>query len=190
MGDAPIAGIFVGGASRRMGRPKGRIPAPTDRGTILEHLVHVARVSGCEPVLVGDAAPYADLVPDVPRLADDPPGIGPLGGLAAHHPAPDPPHALTLACDMPHVDERALAELLAAPPAAGVVALRRGPDAPFEPMLALWHPPSVRLALEEALAAGVRSFQPILAAHATERPLTPALERALVDWDTPDDLGR
>ena len=74
-------GLFVGGRSSRMGRPKGRLRF---RGrTLLEHAAQRAHEVGLQPVLVGDASPYADLLAGVPRLADDPSGVGPLGGLRA-----------------------------------------------------------------------------------------------------------
>jgi molybdopterin-guanine dinucleotide biosynthesis protein A len=190
----PLAGIFVGGASSRMGRPKGLLHAPGTEETLIERLVGVARASGAEPVLLGDAAPYAALAPDVPRLADRPEGIGPLGGLKALLDRAGNRYAISLACDMPYVDEDALRALMAVTddqPTAEVVAARRGSGAPLEPMLALWHAPRVRPALAKALEEGVRSFQALFAALAVvELELTPALARALVDWDTPEDLGR
>ena len=192
----PLAGIFVGGASRRMGRPKGLLCAPGTDETLIERLVGVARASGAEPVLLGDAAPYAGLAPDVPRLADRPRGIGPLGGLAALLDRAGDRYAISLACDMPYVDGGALRALMAAlddddRATADVVATRRGPGAPLEPMLALWRAPRVRPALAEALGEGARSFQALFAALRVAEPeLTPALARALVEWATPEDVGR
>src|SRR5690606_11908006 len=95
---------------------------------LVERLVRVARARGAEPVLLGDAAPYAALAPGVPLLADQPRGIGPLGGLAALLDRAGDRHAISLACDMPYIDEGALSALvdvIADEPAADVVALRR-----------------------------------------------------------------
>lgn len=188
--EPPILGVFVGGRSVRMGgRPKGRLPAPDTGEPIVERLVRVGREAGLAPVLVGDAAPYADLAPGVLRLADDPAGVGPLGGLAAllRHAGARP--AVAVACDMPHVTAAVLRRVAEASATEPVVAARRGPDAPWEPMLARYDSARVLPALEAALAAGERSFQALLGSlpvHAL--PTDAAIEAALADWDVPDDL--
>lgn len=182
-------GIFVGGRSRRMGAPKGRLPAPATGAALIDALVEVARAVGLSPVLVGDATPYADLARGVPRLADDPPGIGPLGGLRALL-AHAPGTAVAVACDMPSVSAAALKELLEHPSAAPVVAARRGPRAPWEPLFARYDAPRVRAPLDRAVSAGTRSFQRFLAGVEVDPlPMTPAIERALVDWDRPEDIA-
>jgi hypothetical protein len=45
--------------------------------------------------------------------------------------------------------------------------------------------------LGDAISQGARSFQRLFASIEVEAlPLTPAIERALEDWDTPDDIAR
>jgi molybdopterin-guanine dinucleotide biosynthesis protein A len=189
---AALLGVFVGGSSSRMGgHPKGRLAAPDTGEPLVERLVRLGREAGLEPVLVGDAAGYGDLAPDTARIADDPPGVGPLGGLSALLDHAGERHAVAVACDMPHVTARALAELAAHPADEPVVAVRKGPDAPWEPLLARYHAPRVRPAVQRALARGVRSFQKVLGeleVHAV-RPdeLGPSVAD---DWDTPDDCRR
>ncbi|MFW6051958.1 MAG: NTP transferase domain-containing protein, partial [Myxococcota bacterium] len=98
--------------------------------------------------------------------------------------------AVAVACDMPHVTVEVLRRLVAAPGEAAVVAPRRGPDAPWEPLLARYDSPRVRPVLAQALARGERSFQALLGRLPVQAlPPDPALERALEDWDAPDDLG-
>jgi molybdenum cofactor guanylyltransferase len=186
----PLLGIFVGGRSRRMGgQPKGRLPSPTTGAPLIVALAHAGRAAGLEPVLVGDASPYADLVPDVPRLADDPPGVGPLGGLSALLAHAGEGRAVAVACDMPHVTAEVLADLWAQP-AAPVVAARRTPDGPWEPLLARYDAPSVAPFLRQILATGERSFQGLLG-RLQVHPWVPTGEaaRTLEDWDRPEDVG-
>lgn len=190
MGDRVVVGIFVGGRSRRMGgRPKGLLRAPGSEQSLVESLARAARDADSDPVLVGDASPYDGLLPDLVRLADDPPGVGPLGGLSALLSHAGPRTAVTVACDMPHVDAAILRRLAGHPAGAAVVAPRR--DGRWEPMLARWRADRVRPALAAALEGGVRSFQRLLGElDVTELELDEAVERALVDWDTPEDVER
>jgi len=182
-----LLGIFVGGRSRRMGVPKGRLPAPGSNELLVERLAGVGRALDLDPVLVGDATPYADVLIDVPRLTDEPAGIGPLGGLASLLARAGPSTAITVACDMPHLDAAALEVLLAAPAAA--VLAPRDAQGRWQPFFARWRAPSVRPLVAAAIAADVRSFQRLLARlQPTELPRDPALERALVDWDSPEDV--
>jgi molybdopterin-guanine dinucleotide biosynthesis protein A len=181
-------GIFVGGRGTRMGNvAKGFLSIEGE--PIVVRTARLARAVGFEVVLVGDATPYAAL--GIPALADDPAGIGPLGGLhallgASSVPARD---AIVVACDMPYVRAEDLAELARFAPDADVVAARRAPDAPWEALFSRWSARS-RKVVEAAIAAGVRSFQRVLAGEAgpldvrrIDIPL-----RTLRDWDEPADL--
>ncbi len=171
-----------------MGTPKGRLRVPGGDVTIIEALVRRAREAGLRPVLVGEAAEYSDLVPDVPRVADDPAGAGPLGGLCAALQFASPRPVIAVACDMPFVTVEALT-FLHDHPASPVVAARRSEGAPWEPMLARYEPEAVLPTLQAALGRGVRSFQQLFKELSVERlPSEPALLKALEDWDTPEDL--
>lgn len=185
-----VLGVFVGGASRRMGgRPKGLLPAPDTGEPLVARLLRLGVETGLEPVLVGDAAPYVALAPGIRRLADAPAGIGPLGGLAALLAYAGARPALALACDMPYVTAPLLARLAAPGWRGAVVAPRREPGAPLEPLCARYDPPRVREPLRDAIARGVRSFQALLR-EVTVEELPLALEErdALRDWDAPGDL--
>lgn len=186
--------IFVGGKSLRMGSPKGLLEAGEGSQTIIERLVECAKAADLDPMLVGDADPYAGLVEEVPRLADDPRDFGPLGGLRAallRARGTGASHVVAVGCDMPEVAIEALVLLRDHPTDAAVLAPRRRPDAPWEPLLARYHAPRVIPVLERVIAEGQRSFQRLFAEVAVwPLELTPAVERSLEDWDTPDDVVR
>jgi molybdopterin-guanine dinucleotide biosynthesis protein A len=190
----PLLAIFVGGKSRRMGEHKGLLPIPGGAEPIVEALVRRAREAGFDPLLVGDATPYAHLAEDVMRIADDPAGAGPLAGLQAalrHALSTGRSRVVTVACDMPYVTPEALQQVRDHRSEATVVAPRGGPDAPWEPMLARYDAARLTDALADAISQGQRSFQKLFASIEVEAlPLTPAVERALRDWDTPDDVAR
>lgn len=194
MAPPPLLAIFVGGKSRRMGEHKGLLPVPGGAEPIVEALVRRAREAGFDPLLVGDATPYAHLAEGVIRVEDDPPGAGPLAGLQAalrHALNTGRSRFVTVACDMPYVTPEALQQVRDHQSEAPVVAPRRGPDAPWEPMLARYDAARLADALAEAISQGQRSFQKLFASIEVEAPpLTPAIDCALRDWDTPEDLAR
>lgn len=176
-----VAGIFVGGASRRMGRPKGLLAAP-DAETLVARWQRLFGELGIEHVLVGRRPEYASI--PLAQLADDPPGEGPLGGLAALLAWAGSRRAIVVACDMPFVTREDVEALIAAP-AADVVAPRRGDR--WEPLCAIYDP-AVLPVLRRRLADGQRSLQGLLDALGTRAVELPP--KHLDDWDTPEDITR
>jgi molybdopterin-guanine dinucleotide biosynthesis protein A len=190
MAPALTIGLFVGGRGTRMGGvPKGNLElAPGVR--LIERLVGECRRALPEAplVLVGAADAYADL--GLSALHDEPPGIGPLGGLRAllrHAGANGHSGALALACDLPFLDAALIARLASEAPGAPFLAPRAGE---------LWHTLSARYGLaalasvEATLAAGERALQRVVArlgGAAQELSTDPAEARKLRDWDTPED---
>ncbi len=189
----PMLAIFVGGKSRRMGTDKGLLRVPGRPESILEHLVALGDSMSFETVLVGDATPYRRLALDVPQVEDDPPGGGPLAGLrgaSKHAMGAGCSHLITLACDMPFVTTEALRELWLHPGDATVVAPRRSPASPWEPMLARYHASRLARVLDEPAVRRIRSFQSLFREiDVAPLPLSPVIESALRDWDTPEDVG-
>lgn len=185
----PLVGIFVGGRATRMGGvAKGLLVGPSG-ATILEHQLAIARDLGLAAVLVGDAAAYAAVAPGVPRTADEPTGIGPLGGLSALLAAAGERDAIAIACDMPRLSRADLDRLAHSSFDADVLAARRARDAPWEPLFARYRSPSVSPVLRSALAEGVRSFQRLFRALRVA-PFDVDSPETLVDWDRPEDVER
>jgi molybdopterin-guanine dinucleotide biosynthesis protein A len=177
------------------GIAKGLLASP-DGPPIVERWERLLRDLGHDVVLVGAHEAYAHR--SVGRIADEPPGIGPLGGLVALLRRAAGSRVLAVACDMPFVS-RGLVERLAEAPADGpILAPRR--DGHWEPLfarydaarvlpLAVSQAQSAQSAQSEAAAApGARSLQRLLdRAGAVELPLSPGEERELDDWDSPED---
>lgn len=177
-----------------MGEPKGLIRVSGGSQTILERIVERGRDAGLLPFLVGDASPYSGLVTELTRVDDDPRGSGPLGGLrAALAYARDAGqrHVIAVACDMPHVMTEAFLLLRDHPSDAVILAPRRGPEAPWEPMLARYDADRLIPVLDDVMAGGRQSFQQLFSeVEVWPIELTPAIERSLDDWDTPEDVVR
>lgn len=176
-----LAGIFVGGASSRMGEPKGLLE--TAGGvTLIDRWRAMFDELGIEHVLVGRRSEYAGI--DLRALEDDPPGIGPIGGLAALLEEAGERRALAVACDMPFVSREDVVALVEAP-RSPIVAPRRGDR--WEPLCAIYAPEALSI-VRAQIERGRRSLQALLdAAGATEIALPSA---HLDDWDTPQDRAR
>jgi len=175
-----LVGIFVGGASKRMGSPKGLLPMG-GQPLILRALAAVPY----PVVVVGDATPYRSLIGEVSVLEDEPKGIGPLGGLRALLVAAGGP-AIALACDMPFFEREDVVALASHSSDAPIVAARRER---FEPFFARYDAVRVLPAIDDAIARGDHSLQRLFARLQVEE-FTPVTARALEDWDTPDDVTR
>lgn len=174
------------------GVAKGLLRTPDDSETLIERLVRqcTRAAPGGAMYLVGPAEPYAALA--LPALADNPSGIGPLGGLRALLlcARENQSHlALALACDLPFLDEATLTALIA--PFSGVT---RVPFAAgrLQPLAAAYAPQAALSAADRALAQGKHALMHVL------DQLGADLERiefaadqtiALRDWDTPEDIA-
>jgi molybdopterin-guanine dinucleotide biosynthesis protein A len=158
------------------GRAKGLLVAPSGETIVARWTGLFARV-GLPCVLVGSRPEYADL--GLPIVEDDPPGVGPLGGLAGLL-AGGP--AVAVACDMPHVSEALLRRLVAGSPAAPILAPRRGRR--WEPLFARYDA-SVLPLVRARLAGGRLGLQGLLdEAGAAELPVGETEWAELEDWDT------
>lgn len=214
MSSSPVCptglGVLVGGRSSRMGgQPKGLLVVPGSDESLVVHALRVGAEAGCAPRwLVGDLDAYDAMAAAHPaalspatagraepafrgRLRDDPPGVGPLGGLRALLLAANASglqQVIAVACDMPYVTPELLTALREHPSEAAVLAARRGPEAPWEPLLARYRPTLLLPAVDAALAAGERSFQKLLARVTVAEFQAPGLARALDDWDCPEDV--
>jgi molybdopterin-guanine dinucleotide biosynthesis protein A len=181
----PLAGVFVGGLGSRMGGvPKGLLHGP-DGATLVERWRALLDALGVEVVLVGSAGLYAST--RLPAVADEPAGIGPLGGLVGLLRRAGPRQALALACDMPFVSRGLVERLLGAPAGPSVVAPRR--DGLWEPLCARYDAARVLPVAAARAASPDHSLQGLLdELGAVELPLGPGDVEDLRDWDTPDDV--
>jgi molybdopterin-guanine dinucleotide biosynthesis protein A len=187
-----LAGIFVGGASTRMGgSPKGLLRLSSGEA-VVDRWIRVLGAGSVDCVLVGSRAEYAPR----PMLADDVEDAGPLGGLvsllrrvaAASDGASGPAWALALACDMPFVSAALVRRLVAAPYAVATAPRREGR---WEPMFARYDAHRALAAVTERAQRGERSMQGLLdELRATELPLSSTEATELDDWDTVDDVQR
>jgi molybdopterin-guanine dinucleotide biosynthesis protein A len=179
-----VAGIFVGGAGRRMGgRPKGLLKAP-DGVTLVERWRALLDAMSVPVVLVGEVDAYAAL--GLPSIGDEPRGIGPLGGLIAllRHARNGP--AIALACDMPFVPGT-LVERLRVAPDAPIVAPRN--EGRWEPLCARYDPVRVLPLALGCVARSHHSLQRLLdEARAAELPVSVQERSLLRDWDVPEDM--
>lgn len=188
-----LIGIFIGGRSTRMGGiPKGTLREPHGPRTLVERLLQVTRsaVAGSEPVLVGEAAGYEHL--ELERLRDEPPGIGPLGGLIALLNAGQNRNCaqvLALACDLPFVNEAVLERLVAHAPEAAAVAPHC--EGRWQPLCARYSPIRALPAARAAVNAREHALKRVLdrlGADAEPLPLSASEQALLADWDDPNDV--
>ncbi len=182
-----VGAVLVGGAGRRMGGvAKGLLPAPSGEPIALA-LTRAFEAIGWEPVLVGDAVAYAAL--GLRAVADEPAGVGPIGGLCAALGYAGERCVIVVGCDMPFVDAATLAALAAHPSRAPALAPREADR--WEPLLSRWDAARCVAAVRAEIARGTRSLQRACDAVGAERwPMELAARRALVDWDEPGDLAR
>lgn len=181
-----VGGLFVGGASRRMGSPKGLLEL--DGQPLVARWLGVFERLGVQAVLVGVRPEYAHFAAEA--LPDNPPGVGPLGGLSAlleHAAARGFSEAVAVACDMPHVGDALLARLVSHPPAPAICARREGR---WEPFFARYDVAHLRPLVAARLAEKRHDLQGLLALAGTaELSLTDDERGRLRDWDTPADVA-
>lgn len=93
--------VLAGGTSSRMGRDKALIVR--DSQPLLVHAVRKLSMHVDEVLVIGDPAKYGQLHTQV--IADDAPGMGPLGGLTTALRCTANDRVLVLACDLPNVND-------------------------------------------------------------------------------------
>ncbi len=190
LGVDPFVGIFVGGASSRMGSPKGLLSAPDGTGRpLVRRLLDEAKkaLPSSQVVLVGEGDVYAALglvcVPDARG------GTGPLGGIVgllkeAQTRGLDT--VLVVACDLPYLEAPLMSRLALTSPDAAV--LCPYVDDRYQPLFARYHT-RILPRFEEALAGEQWALQPLLRACETEiLVLSSTEESSLRDWDRPQDM--
>jgi molybdenum cofactor guanylyltransferase len=181
----PLVGVFAGGKGSRMGgRDKAQLAAPGSEETLLSRLLRISSELGLCCVVVG-GRPRTGLE----VLSDDPPGIGPLGGLGAlllhagHRPV------IALACDLPYLGGELIQRLARCTSSASVVAPREPEHGKWETLCARYDAARVLPVVRRASSSGAYSLQALFAQlDVEELVLTDAERELLRDWDEPGDL--
>jgi len=179
-----MAAILCGGASRRMGSDKARLPHPSG-GTLLERAAALAASCCEEIVLLSGERRYPEL--GLRELADAEPDCGPLGGLVAAMCHTHTEGVLLFAVDMAGLETEHLVNLIAAfRSGRGEPVVARGASR-RHPTLSVWAPESLQV-LQSALEKGQLALHPLLdelGAREVELP-----DAALINWNRPEDLER
>jgi len=186
---ASVAGVLVGGTSRRMGRPKAMLPMPDGR-TLIEHIVRTASTVFDRVVLLGNNESLPDELSAWSRLRDVEPIRGPLSGLCSLLQFAAPGWTVFLSCDLPLLSPALLHRLLAAvTPDADVVAFVADTAVGgFHPCCALYHTRLLPIALDE-LQSGKASLHDLLArCRVVALEPTPVDKEALTNVNTPEEF--
>ena len=147
-------GLLAGGRATRLG---GRDKAWLQRGGMPQVMRLARRFAGeCSAVLVSaNVHPQRYAEAGLQAVADDAPGIGPLGGLDALARACSTPWLLTLPVDLVDAND-CLPRTLAS--AGGDGAVARDDDG-LQPLVALYRVAALRDAATDAIARGNYSVQ-------------------------------
>ncbi len=186
--------LLAGGRSRRMGRDKALLSLPEGR-KLWERQLDVLRA--LEPAELFISGPARDgFPPDVPLLADNTPGLGPLAGITATMRTMHSPRVVVLAVDLPAMTTGFLRGLLTAagnlPPNRGIIP--QTADGFFEPLAAIY-PHAALAAAEDRLQGTDRSMQSFVRALiggelAVAHPVKEADASRFTNWNEPRDLTR
>ena len=176
-----------------MGRDKALLPL-SDGRLLWQRQLAVLRE--LHPVELFISGPARDgFPPDVPLLADDVPGLGPLAGIAAALQAMRSPLLVVLAVDLPMMTagylHALLAECAAVPPPQGVVP--QTSDGFFEPLAAIY-PQTALVFAKEHLHSANRSLQSFVRClhenyqmHA--QVITDSEASLFTNWNYPENAG-
>lgn len=148
--DRIVAGILVGGASHRMSRPKALLPHP-HAGTLIEHVVNVARDTVGDVVLLGAADKIPGSLQSLSMLPDVRPDSGPVAGLCALLRHVGAGWGLMLSCDLPLLERGVLDRLTAAiaPDVDAVAFAHAGKSGLLHACCALYHTRALPIARKE-----------------------------------------
>ncbi len=191
----PFAAVLLaGGQSRRMGRDKATLLLPDGQRLWERQLGILRELAPAELFISG---PRREGFPaDVPLLADEFPGRGPLGGITAALTAMTSPLLLVLAIDLPKMTTAFLWQLIRASRAGcGVVPrIDESTRCFYEPLAAVY-PLECLTRARDRLAGADYSLQgfvleSVAADQVQDWILRNPDERELFsNWNTPEDAG-
>ncbi len=179
--------VLAGGRSARMGRDKAAIKL---RGqTLLTRAVELLTAVLTDVCVVGRAHDVHSDRLQVASHPDDAPGLGPIGGIATALRLADPRGCLVIACDMPVLEPRLLAELMACrAPAADCTVVRHAAGRQKEPLLAIYEQ-SCRLHIERFIKAGNLKMHDLLeSCKVAWFDLPPTMVEQVRNVNRPEDL--
>ena len=170
-----------------MGRPKSLLA--DGAGSVLERIVAILKVHARRVLLAG-RGPVPATLADLDRLMDVPSVEGPLAGILSAvrwHPSA---RWIVLACDLPLVEADAVQWLLSQTRlGADAVMPRLDPEAPCEPLFAVYEPTCLPR-LEGAALEGTWSLRRALGGGRTLQPVVPTPLRSawtnvntLAEWE-------
>ena len=134
--------VLVGGASRRMGRDKALLPLAG--ATMVEQIAAKVRAAAGNVTLIGSPEKYGHL--GLPVVPDEIENCGPLGGLYTALRLSESEWNLIVACDMPHITEAFLKQLIESAEASGADCMVPEIDGKVDPLCAVYHGSLVRAA--------------------------------------------
>ncbi|MEE3001895.1 MAG: molybdenum cofactor guanylyltransferase [Planctomycetota bacterium] len=178
MHSIPVAGLLLGGTSRRMGSPKHELQLPDGR-LLLEHMLDLCDAVADRTLLCGDVVPGFDrnTVPD--RIQ----GAGPLAGIEAVLREAGSGRCLVVPCDMPALEVEDLSRLVTTE--GDIVLFEDPPGAPLQGLPMLIDANQLRN-LEQFMDAGGRAIHRFIEDRAHIRVPIPMQER-LLNINTPED---
>lgn len=155
----PALAIFAGGRSTRMGDGVDKAEIVQQGLTVPERLARCGQELGCEPLVIGRPRPSTWHGPPTTFLADEVPGLGPLGALSTV--LAQRPLALCVACDMPALEARSLGWLLGWSHQPFGDAVVVSTKAGLEPLFALYRDACLSV-VRSQLAAGMRAMHRLI----------------------------
>jgi molybdopterin-guanine dinucleotide biosynthesis protein A len=180
------AGLLVGGAGLRMGRPKALVELG---GVPLAARVAAAVAAVAPELFLLGAGEVPEALAGRPRLSDAPGVAGPLAGLLAALRAAPERAWLLVACDQALASSAACRWLARERAAERIAILPRLVPERIEPLLAIYEPAALG-ELERMAAAGELSLQPLARVAGVATPAPPsALAAAWTSVDTPELLA-
>jgi molybdopterin-guanine dinucleotide biosynthesis protein A len=150
---APLYGlVLAGGASRRMGRDKATLDY---RGRPQLALAYELVARHCERAFISVRRDQAGDPGrrDYPQIVDQIADAGPIAGIAAAQAAHPEAAWLVVACDLPFLDDAAIANLVSRRGTHAVTAYRSSHDGLPEPLCAIFEPVT-RVGVLEAIGQG------------------------------------
>ena len=178
--------VLVGGASRRMGRPKQLV---VHRGVTLSERAVEAISGHVEKIVLAGLGLVPRPLESLPRLPDSPGVVGPLAGLlSVMRWAPDATWVVA-ACDMPRVKPEAVAWLIEQRRPGVWAVMPRLLHGRVEPLLAVYEP-QARPLLEAHAARGQWGPRHLAANDRVICPTPPAeLIGAWANVNTPEEIA-